>query len=422
MLFAGTLLPCRTAAQGNSATSSPVRASPQARETAAPPRPTPTAAEVLRGAYGPYRSNNDLLYYHLDVRVDPVAKTIEGTNLVRFRMLEDGSRIQLDLTPTLSLDRVSFHGKEIRFTRVEGAFFLDFPSTLHRGEVAEVTVAYHGAPVAKGRFGGMSFEQDPAGRPWIFTACEDDGSSIWWPSKDQWQDEPQDGIDLSVAVPDALTDVSNGRFVSRIKLTGKDDGYTQWNWHVSYPINSYDVALNIGTYSHFSDTYKNPAYPPLTMDFYALPEDEARARTTFAQANGMLDAFEHYFGEYPFARDGYKLIQVPYAGMEHQSAVAYGNEFDNGYLHRDWTGVGISPRFDFIIIHESGHEWFGNAVTAKDRSDMWIHEGWDTYLESLFVEFHYGKPDALRYLSGLKPKVHNGSPSAPLSVPSCPTS
>ena len=162
--------------------------------------------------------------------------------------------------------------------------------------------------------------------------------------------------------------------------------------------------------SHFSDTYTSKQFPPLTLDFYALPEDLDKAKLQFAQAKGMLDAFEHYFGEYPFARDGYKLIQVPYAGMEHQSAVAYGNGFTNGYLNRDWTGVGISPRFDFIIIHESGHEWFGNSITAADRADMWIHEAWTTYLETLFVEFHYGKPDALKYATGFVPKVRNRQP------------
>ena len=199
---------------------------------------------------------------------------------------------------------------------------------LKQGSTHELVVQYHGNPVAKGRFGGMSFELDPAGRPWIFTADEDDGCSIYWPCKDQWRDEPQDGMDISVAVPNALTDISNGRFVSKVDLSKTDAGYSQWNWHVSYPINSYDVALNIGAYAHFSDTYTSKKSPPLTMDFYALPEDLDKAKLQFAQAKGMLDAFEHYFGEYPFARDGYKLIQVPYAGMEHQSAVAYGNGFD----------------------------------------------------------------------------------------------
>jgi aminopeptidase N len=407
-------LPAQTATPATlpktpSETTSTTNPQPGVPTTPAPPPATPTRAEVLRGAYGPYRANNDLLYYHLDVRVNPVAKTIAGSNTVRFRMLADGSRIQLDLTETLAVDSIRLAGtkRPLTYTRDSGAVFIDFPETLSAGQIYEIVFAYHGAPVAKGRFGGMSFEQDAAARPWIFTACEDDGSSIWWPSKDQWKDEPQEGMDITVAVPNALTDVSNGRFVSKVDL---HDGYTQWNWRVTYPINSYDVALNIGAYVHFSDVYKNPDYAPLTLDYYALPEDLEKAKTQFAQAKGMLDAFEHDFGEYPFARDGYKLVEVPYAGMEHQSAVAYGNKFANGYLNRDWTGVGISPRFDFIIIHESGHEWFGNSISAADRADMWIHEGWTTYLETLFVEYQYGRADALRYTSGLVPKVRNRTP------------
>ncbi len=405
-LFA--LLLCAATLPAQTPPAPPKPAPPQNAPSPAPP----TRADILRGAYGPFRGNNDLLYYHLDLRVDPVAKTIAGTNSVRFRMLADATRIQLDLTPTLTIDRILLAGAPtpLHYTRDDAAVFIDFPSTLRRGQTYTVAVTYSGAPKSSGRFGGMSYETDPAGRPWIFTADEDDGCSIFWPCKDQWKDEPQDGMDISVAVPTGLTDVSNGRLVSTVPLTGEQAGYTQWNWHVSYPINSYDVALNIGAYTYFADTYTNPAFPPLTLDFYCLPEDLAKAKSQFAQVKGMLDAFEHYFGEYPFARDGYKLVEVPYAGMEHQSAVAYGNRFTNGYLGRDWTGVGISPNFDFIIIHESGHEWFGNAVTAADRSDMWIHEGWDTYLEALFVEFHYGREAALRYINGIPEPAAEGQP------------
>ena len=414
VLFSAPILPGQTNAGQStplpktaSATTSTTNPAANAQNTPAPPPATPSRYDVLHAAYGPYRANNDLLYYHLTVRVDPVAKTISGSNEVRFKMLADGTRIQLDLTQTLKVDSITQGRSALKYTREDGAVFIDFPRMLKQGQTYSIVVAYSGAPVAKGRFGGMTFEQDSAGRPWITTACEDDGSSIWWPSKDQWKDEPQDGMDLSIAVPNALTDVSNGRFVSKVDL---HDGYTQWNWHVSYPINSYDVALNIGAYEHFSDTYRSKAFPPLTLDYYALPEDLEKAKTQFPQSRDMLDAFEHYFGEYPFARDGFKLVQVPYAGMEHQSAVAYGNHFANGYLNRDWTGVGISPRFDFIIIHEAGHEWFGNAITAQDRSSMWIHEGWDTYLETLFVEFRYGRPDAIKYTNGLIPKVRNREP------------
>ena len=380
---------------------------------AAPELPAPhppDRAQVLRGAYGPDRANNDLLSYKLTLRVDPVAKSIAGSNVVRFRMLEDARRIQLDLAELYAIESITLDGRALQSVRAASALFIDFPQTLRKGQTYAVTVAYHGNPIAKGRFGGMSFEMDPAGRPWIVTADEDDGCNIYWPCKDQWTDEPQEGIDLAIAVPNGLTDVSNGKLISQVDL---HDGYTQWNWHVSYPINSYDVALNIGAYAHFSEVYRNkehPEFAPLPLDFYALPEDLDKAKMQFEQAKGMLDAFEHYFGEYPFARDGYKLVQVPYSGMEHQSAVSYGNHFKNGYLERDWTGVGISPRFDFIIIHESGHEWFGNAVSAQDRCDMWIHEGWDTYLETLFVEFHYGRADALKYATGFVPKVYNKRP------------
>jgi len=372
---------------------------------------TPTADDLLRGAYGPYRANNDLLFYHLKLRVDPVAKTIAGTNLVRFRMLADGRCIQLELTPELTLDSIMFRGVPLNYTRQERSLFLEFPRTLRKGEVAEVTVAYHGQPVTQGRFGCFSFDKDAEGKPWITTSCEDEGSSAWWPGKDQWRDEPQDGMEIDVAVPNGLMDVSNGRFVASRDL---GDGYTEWQWLVHYPINSYDVALNIGEYQHWDGVHINKdTGERTTLDYYALPEDLVKAQLQFGQVPLMLDAYEHYFGEYPFDKDGYKLIEVPYAGMEHQTAVAYGNHFENGYYGRDWTGVGISPKFDFIIIHESGHEWFGNSITAADPSDMWIHEGWTTYMESLYVEYRWGKADALRYLNGLKPKVGNERPIIP---------
>ena len=212
-------------------------------------------------------------------------------------------------------------------------------------------------------------------------------------------------MEISVAIPNDLVDVSNGKFVGKTDL---GDGYTRWDWLVQYPINNYDVSLNIGNYEHFADRLGD-----LPLDFYALPENLEKAKKQFAQAKGMLEAYQHYFGEYPFKKDGYKLIEVPYSGMEHQSAVTYGNRFANGYLERDWTGVGISPRFDFIIIHESGHEWFGNSVSAADVSDMWIHEGWTTYLECLYVEYMYGHDDALKYINGYKSKVRNRQPIIP---------
>ena len=359
-------------------------------------------AQYLRGHYGPFRANNDLLSYRLHVRVDPAAQSIAGDNQIHFRMLAESDQIQVDLYPDLTIDKITMDGKALTYKRKEGAVFISFPQHLHTGRDYTVDFFYSGKPKPVGRFGGMTFGKDTAGNPWIVTSDEDDGSSIWWPSKDQWQDEPQDGMTIVVDVPDGLTDISNGKFVSENKLA---DGYTRWTWQVHYPINSYDVALNIGKYAHFSDRDGD-----VPMDFYALPADLSKAKKQFPQAKGLIDAMTHYFGPYPFIKDGYKLVQVPYAGMEHQSAVAYGNQFKNGYLGRDWTGVGISPKFDFIIIHESGHEWFGNSITARDVSDMWIHEGWTTYAEGLYVEYRWNKADAIRYLNGLKPKVKNSAP------------
>jgi aminopeptidase N len=361
----------------------------------------PTRADILRGAYGPYRANNDLLFYHLDIRVDLEKKFISGKNTIRFKMLKDDRRIQLDLTDALNIDKILFGGTPLKYERDSGAVFVDFPETLHAGRVYAIDFYYSGSPVQTGRFGGFTFGKDPSGHPWIYTACEGIGASIWWPNKDQWRDEVEN-MQISVSIPNGLVDVSNGRFMGKSDL---GDGYTRWDWFVHYPINNYDVSLNIGNYQHFSDRLGH-----LSMDFYALPEDLDKAKKQFTQAKGMLQAYQHYFGEYPFKKDGYKLIEVPYSGMEHQSAVTYGNHFANGYLERDWTGVGISPRFDFIIIHESGHEWFGNSITAADSSDMWIHEGWTTYLESLYVEYRYGHDDAVKYLNGYKSKVKNEEP------------
>jgi aminopeptidase N len=391
--------------QANPATASthtPARQHVHAIDAAAP---LPTRYDMLRGAYSPYRANNDLLYYHLDIRVDPDKQLVSGSNTIRFRMLKDGTRIQLDLRETLNIDKILYGATTLKYERDSGAVFIDFPETLQAGRVYTIEFYYSGHPEETGRFGGMTFKKDPAGHVWINTACEETGASMWWPDKDQWKDEVE-SMDISVAVPNGLIDVSNGKFVGKTDL---GDGYTRWDWHVSYGINNYDVSLNIGDYVHFSEQLPEKS-GALAMDYYVLPGDLEKAKVQFAQARGMIEAYQHYFGEYPFIKDGYKLVEAPYSGMEHQSAVTYGNLFKNGYLGRDWTGAGISTRFDFIIIHESGHEWFGNSITAQDPSDMWIHEGWTTYLETLYVEYRWGHDDALKYIDGLKPKVINMRP------------
>src|SRR5262245_33415421 len=361
-----------------------------------------TRGDILRGEYGRYRANNDLLSYHLDIRVDPVKQFLTGRNTIRFRMLTNDNRIQIDLYAFWTIDRILLGRTPLKYTREMNAVFIDFPQMLTAGRTYAVDFYYSGMPEPTARFGCITFQKDTAGRPWITTACEDAGASYWWPNKDQWRDEVEN-MQISVAVPNSLMDVSNGTLTGKTDL---HDGYTRWDWAVTYPINNYSVALNIAAYEHFSDRYGD-----LPLDYYVLPEDATKAKEQFSQVKPMLQAFEHYFGEYPFKRDGYKLVQVPYAGIEHQSAVAYGNHFVNSYYpSRDWTGVQISPRFDFIIIHESAHEWFGNAITAADVSDMWIHEGWGTYLECLYVEYTFGYADALKYVNGYKSKVQNQTP------------
>lgn len=357
-----------------------------------------TKADILLGNYGRYRANNDLLFYHLDVRVDPEKQFLSGKNTIRFKMLSDDKRIQIDLHSALNIDKILWNNRPLEYKRESRATYIDFPEILKKGEIYSIDFYYSGTPVQQGRFGGITFDKDSRGNPLINTSCEGPGASIWFPNKDQWRDEVEN-MQISVSIPNDLVDVSNGKFLGKTELS---DGYTRWDWKVNYPINSYNISMNIGKYVHFSDKYKD-----LPLDYYVLPENLEKAKKQFAQVSGMLKAFEHYFGEYPFEKDGYKLIEVPYAGMEHQSAVAYGNRFENGYYGRDWTGVGISLRFDFIIIHESGHEWFGNSITAADKSDMWIHEGWTTYLETLYVEYLWGREDATKYINGLKSKVQN---------------
>jgi aminopeptidase N len=276
---------------------------------------------------------------------------------------------------------------------------VDFPETLRQGRIYTIEFYYSGHPVEMGRFGGFVFRKDPMGRPLVNTACEEEGASVWWPNKDQWRDEVK-SMDISVEAPSDLVEVSGGRFQGKEDL---HDGYTRWNWKVQYPINNYDVSLNIGTYVHFGDRYGD-----LTLDYYVFPEDLAKAQRQFVQVKDMLNAFTLFFGEYPFPKDGYKLVEALYSGVENQTAITYGNHFENGYLGRPSSGIGT--RFDFIIVHESAHEWFGNSITAKDRSDMWIHEGWANYSEVMFVEYMWGKPDAISYVNTGKEKVKNQAP------------
>ncbi|HYK77770.1 MAG TPA: M1 family metallopeptidase [Daejeonella sp.] len=366
-------------------------------------------ADTLRGSLSTLRTCYDINYYHLDLKVDIDNKFISGSNLFRFTATQDFNRLQFDLFDNLQISKVIYHGQEVPFQREYNAVFVDFPTKISKGSTDEFTVFYSGNPtIAKNApwDGGFVFSKDQSGKPWVAVACQGFGASSWWPNKDHQSDEV-DSMLISVSVPKGLMNVSNGRLRSTQEL---EDGYTRYNWFVSYPINNYNVSLNIANYAHFSDEF-NGENGQLSLDYYVLPENLEKAKKQFGEdVKPMLQSFEHWFGPYPFYRDGYKLVETPYLGMEHQSAVAYGNRYQKGYRGRDLSGTGLGLTWDYIIIHESGHEWFGNNITSKDVADMWVHEGFTSYSEGLFVESRDGKEAGLKYIAGLRRSIRNDKP------------
>ncbi len=275
----------------------------------------------------------------------------------------------------------------------------NFPKAL-KGTRHALTVYYSGKPIVARRppwDGGFTWDHDAQGNPWVVVTCEGTGASLWWPNKDHQSDEP-DNMTISVTVPPGSEDISNGRLR---RGPCCPDGWIRYDWFVSYPINNYCVTVNVGKYAHFSDVYKGED-GPVTLDYYVLPPNFEKAKKQFQQVKTMMAVYEKYFGKYPFYRDGYKLVECPHTGMEHQSCVAYGNRYLGGYRGRAPSADGL--KFDFIIIHESAHEWWGNSVTAKDVADMWIHESFGAYAESLYVEDQFGRAAALKYINGKKSK------------------
>ncbi|MBC6991165.1 M1 family metallopeptidase [Hymenobacter sp. BT491] len=373
------------------------------------PKTAFTRADSLRGNLTPLRTCYDINYYHLDVRLDIDKKSISGSNLFRFTATQDFTKLQFDLFANLQVDKVLYKGQALPFTREANAVFVTFPQPIRKGSREEFTVQYSGKPTIAERApwdGGLVFAKDAKGKPWVATACQGVGASIWWPTKDHQADEV-DSMMISISVPKGLKDVSNGRLR---KTTAVKGGYTRYDWFVSNPINNYDVAMNVGDFQHFGDTYDGEN-GKLTLDYWVLPENVEKAKKQFGDnVKPMLKSMEHWFGPYPFYKDGYKLVDAPHLGMEHQSAVAYGNKYLNGYLGHDRSATGWGLKWDFIIIHESGHEWFGNNITSKDIADMWIHEGFTTYSEALFVESQFGKPAGQEYIHGQRRNIRNDEP------------
>lgn len=364
-----------------------------------------TRKDSLQGGLRPERTCFDVLRYDLNIKVNPDEKSIVGYNGITFKVVTNTQKIQLDLFDNMQIDSIIFNSKKLKYTREFNAVFIEFPSVLTPKSEQSLQFYYSGKPIIAQNApwdGGFTYTKDNEGKPWIAVSCQGIGASLWYPVKDSQSDEPDYGATIKVAVPNGLMDVSNGRLIGSEDLK---NGYTRWDWEVKNPINTYSITLNIGNYVHIHENYKG-----LDLDYYVLPENEAKARVHFEEVKPMMECFQSKFGTYPFANDGYKLVETPYLGMEHQSAVAYGNKYVNGYLGTDRSGTGIGWLFDYITIHESGHEWFGNSITSKDTADMWIQEGFTTYTEAVYVECQYGYQKGQNYLNGLKRNIENASP------------
>jgi aminopeptidase N len=363
-----------------------------------------TLADTLRGTLSPIRACFDVGYYDLQLNVNIEEKTITGVNHIHFQNMADYDSLQLDLFDNMVIDSVVYKGERLGFSRLFNAFFVRFPQTMKAGENAVVSVYYHGQPTAAKNApwdGGFVWKKDGFGQSWVGVACEGTGASLWWPNKDHLSDEP-DSMRVSCTVPDGLMCVSNGELITE----NKKEAGTEWVWKITYPINNYNVTLNIADYAHFGGFYQNAQGDSLKFDYYVLKENIEKAKEQFKQVPEMMDCFEEALGPYPFYNDGYALVEAPYAGMEHQGAIAYGNKYMKGYLGRYPKDMD----FDYIIIHETGHEWWGNSVSMKDAADMWIHESFCTYSESVFVECKYGYESMLEYLKSQKFMINNRTP------------
>ncbi|MFI5134706.1 MAG: M1 family metallopeptidase, partial [Chitinophagales bacterium] len=357
----------------------------------------PTKDDTLRGTLTPMRTCYDVSFYDLQLSVDVKKHFISGSNVIRFYVVNDFDSIQVDLFSRMKIDKILFNGSELKYRRELNSVFIQFPETQHQGTDEEITVSYSGYPLTAKNppwDGGFVWKKDMKSRDWIGVACEGTGASSWWPCKDAITDEP-DSMRMTFTVPTGLVCVSNGRLRDTLN---NGNGTTSWKWHVSYPINIYDVTLNLAHYAHFSDQYVS-GNEKLDLDYYVLDYNLSQAMAQFQQVKGMMACYEKYFGPFPFPRDGYKLVETSYWGMEHQTAIAYGNDYINN-----------KEGFDFIIVHESAHEWWGNNVTANDYSDLWIHEGCATYAEALYVECTKSYNDAVDYLNTLRWQIRDTFP------------
>jgi aminopeptidase N len=368
-----------------------------------------TRQDTLRGSITPERNWWDVIHYDLNVRVFPDKKSISGSNIITYKVLEEGNIMQIDLQEPMKITRIIQNGAEVDFEREGSVFWAMLDQDKDIGSEEKVIIFFEGNPKVALRppwDGGITWNTDQNGKPFIASSNQGIGASIWWPNKDHAYDEPDNGMMIRVRVPENLMDVSNGR-LDRVEEHG--DGTKTWHWKVTNPINNYGVNINIGDYVHFGEKYPGEK-GMLDMDYYVLSYNKEIAMKHFADARRTLEALEYWFGPYPFYEDSYKLVEAPYLGMEHQSSVTYGNDFMMGYKGTDLSSSGWGLKFDFIIIHESGHEWFANNITYKDVADMWIHESFTNYSENLFLEYFYGPEAGREYVLGTRLGIKNDRP------------
>jgi len=375
---------------------------------AAQERAAPTRADTLRGSITPQRAWWDVTFYDLHVRVDPATRSIRGSNATTYRVLTPSQEMQIDLQEPLEVDSMVQDGRKLAYRRDGNAFFVTLQAPQRAGESKTIAVHYHGQPRAAANApwdGGFVWARDSTGAPWVATAVQGLGASAWWPNKDTQVEEP-DSQRIAITVPEPMVNVSNGRLRRTIR---NGDGTRTYEWFVTNPINNYNVTVNAGSYAHFADTMQGEK-GTLTLDYYPLAANLEKARRQFQQVKPVLACFERWFGPYPWYEDGFKLVETPHLGMEHQSAVAYGNHYQNGYRGRDLSQTGEGLDWDFIIVHETGHEWFGNNITTRDIADMWVHEAFTNYSEGLYVECLRDRAAGARYLRGLRRNVQNARP------------
>lgn len=368
-----------------------------------------TRQDTLRGSITPERAWWNVLKYDITVEPDFNSKTIKGSNTIQFAVLQSNSSMQLDLQQPMEILSAKWNNTDLSFKRDGNVYYLQFPSAPPAGTTQSITIGFSGKPREAQRppwDGGWIWRKDSQGNPWMSVACQGLGASVWYPCKDHQSDEPDQGAALSMIVPNNLVGIGNGKLVSQ-SANGNDK--TKYSWAVTNPINNYNIVPYIGKYVHWSEVY-NGEKGKLQCDYWVLDYNLEKAKSQFRQVPAMLKCFEHWFGPYPFYEDSYKLVESPHLGMEHQSAVAYGNKFQNGYLGTDLSGSGWGSQWDFIIIHESGHEWFANNITTNDIADMWVHEGFTNYSESLFTECEFGTKAGSEYVIGLRKNIANDIP------------